>query len=409
MWACHGRFTTIAIDREVASDDEHASQHIETTPARSMGEDRSLVPTQSSSSRRCSSPSCSFEVGFVPMQKIVVTGGAGFIGSHTAVELSKAGYRPVIVDNFSRSDRRVLGRVAELCGAQPTLHEVDCRDEEALLGVFLKEQDVAGIIHFAAFKSVGESVRDPLAYYDNNLNSLLVLLRVMARAKVSRMVFSSSCTVYGQPDQLPVTEASATKSAESPYGHTKQICEKILDDCVRARRQLQCVTLRYFNPVGAHPTARIGELPVGTPENLVPYITQTAVGLREKLSVFGSDYDTPDGTCVRDYIHVVDLAQAHVRALSWLDGERPPSINETFNVGTGKGVSVLEAIHAFETATGCKLPYELAPRRPGDVVSTYASVEKAERELAWRAERTIVDAMRDAYAWQLGLRDDPLG
>jgi UDP-glucose 4-epimerase len=255
---------------------------------------------------------------------------------------------------------------------------------------------------------VGESVKDPLAYYENNLGSLCSLLRVMTKLGVTRLVFSSSCTVYGQPDTLPVTEATAQKPAESPYGHTKQICEAIIEAAVRAEQPLQAVTLRYFNPVGAHPSARIGELPIGKPENLVPYITQTAAGLRDKLTVFGSDYPTRDGTCVRDYIHVVDLASAHIRALEWLERQSVKSCNEVINVGTGAGVTVLEAIGAFHSATGLALPYEVGPRRAGDVVETYASVDKAKEVLGWSAQRSIADALRDAYAWQQALRSDPL-
>jgi UDP-glucose 4-epimerase len=342
------------------------------------------------------------------MKKIVVTGGAGYIGSHTAVELARAGYLPVVVDDFTRSDRRILGRLRELVGADFPVYEVDCRSEQGLTDVFAREPGVEGVIHFAAYKAVGESVRDPLAYYDNNVNSLVALLRAMAASGLERLVFSSSCTVYGQPDALPVTEATPQKPAQSPYGHTKQICEAIVEASVRSGRPLKAVTLRYFNPVGSHPSARIGELPIGKPENLVPYITQTAVGLWDKLTVFGSDYPTRDGTCVRDYIHVVDLADAHLRALEFLEQTASPSCHEVLNVGTGEGVSVLEAIGAFETATGRKLRYELGPRRDGDVVETYASVEKAARVLGWRASRSIVDAMRDAFAWQEALASSPL-
>lgn len=342
------------------------------------------------------------------MRKIIVTGGAGFIGSHTAVELHAAGFLPVLVDDFSRSDRRMVGRLRELMASDFPVHEVDCTDAEALRGVFEREQPVHGAIHFAAYKAVTESVRNPGIYYRNNVNSLLALLETMAAFKVSRLVFSSSCTVYGEPDSLPVTEATPQKPAESPYGRTKQICESILDDTARAKLPLNAVTLRYFNPVGAHPSSRIGELPTGKPENLIPYITQTAAGLREKVTVFGHDYPTRDGTCVRDYIHVVDLAQAHVAALVWLEQQRSSSFNESFNVGTGEGVTVLEAIQSFERATGQKLNYELGPRRPGDVIATYASVAKAEQHLGWRAERSIDDAMRDAYNWQRSLATDPL-
>jgi UDP-glucose 4-epimerase len=342
------------------------------------------------------------------MEKIVVTGGAGFIGSHTVVELVSAGYLPVVVDNFSRSDRRILGRLRELTGRDFPVHDVDCCSEPALLRAFEQEGSIDGVIHFAAYKAVGESVKDPLAYYENNVTSLCNLLRVMAKSGSRRLVFSSSCTVYGQPDALPVTEASPQKPAESPYGHTKQVCEAIIEAVVRAEQPLQAVTLRYFNPVGAHPSGRIGELPIGKPENLVPYITQSALGLRDKLTVFGNDYPTRDGTCVRDYIHVVDLAKAHISALRWLAGRTLKSCNEVINVGTGAGVSVLEAIAAFESATGVTLPYQFGPRRHGDVIETYASVDKAKAVLGWSAELGIVDALRDAYAWQVGLGRDPL-
>jgi UDP-glucose 4-epimerase len=343
------------------------------------------------------------------MRKIIVTGGAGFIGSHTAVELCAAGYSPVIVDNFSRSDQRILARMQALVRQPLPSYAVDCRSADGLRQVLQQEGPIDGVIHFAAYKAVGESVRDPLSYFDNNLNSLAVLLRVMNEAGIANLVFSSSCTVYGQPAQLPVTELTPEQPAESPYGRTKQICEAMLNDCVRSGQKLKAVTLRYFNPVGAHPSGRIGELPIGKPENLVPYITQTAVGLRDKLTIFGSDYPTGDGTCVRDYIHVVDLAKAHVSALDWLAKEPRSSFNEAFNVGTGRGVSVLEAVHAFERVSGRTLNYEIGPRRPGDVVATYASVEKAEQQLGWRAELSIDDALRDAYHWQLALDKDPLG
>lgn len=342
------------------------------------------------------------------MKKVIVTGGAGFIGSHTAVELSRAGYMPVVVDNFCASERAMLGRLRQIIGHDFPVHELDCRDEQKLRAVFAAEGDVFGVIHFAAFKAVGVSVEKPIDYYDNNVGSLLVLLRTMFDAKVSNFVFSSSCTVYGQPDKLPVTEASPQKTAESPYGRTKQVCEGVIEDVVRSKAPLKAVTLRYFNPVGAHPSALIGELPIGRPENLVPFITQTAVGLRDQLTVFGNDYDTPDGTCVRDYIHVVDLAIAHVKALDWLAKQPLEPRNEVFNVGTGRGTTVLEAISAFEQASGQKLNYRIGPRRTGDVIETYASVEKSERVLGFKTERTMLQAMGDAYRWQLALRDNPL-
>ncbi len=339
------------------------------------------------------------------MKKVLVTGGAGYIGSHTSLELWQAGYLPVLVDNFCASDRRIPQRMQKLAGRDFAVHELDCRNAEALGRVFEAEQDIFGVVHFAAHKSVGVSVRDPRAYYDNNINSLLTLLGVMQEAKVERIVFSSSCTVYGQPDALPVTEQSPLKRAESPYGRTKQICESILNDVVTSGAALRGVTLRYFNPVGAHPSGLIGELPLGRPETLVPYITQSAAGLRDPLTVFGSDYPTRDGTCVRDYIHIVDLARAHVAAFDWIERQPGGAFNEVFNVGTGRGVSVLEAIHAFEAASNRPLEHKLGPRRPGDAVEVYASVEKAQRELGWQSTLGILDAMRDAWRWQQNLRN----
>ncbi len=342
------------------------------------------------------------------MKKVIVTGGAGFIGSHTTVQLVAAGFSPIVVDNFCNSDRRIIGRIERIIERPLSVHEVDCCDRAAFDSVLSREGDVYGVIHFAALKAVGGSVANPLAYYRNNLGSLVTVLESMLAAKLSLFVFSSSCTVYGQPDTLPVTELSPTKTAESPYGRTKQICEDVLNDVVRSGAKLECVTLRYFNPIGAHESALIGELPLGPPENLVPYITQTAVGLRERLTVFGSDYPTRDGTCIRDYIHVTDLADAHISALRYAAERQDTSFNEVFNVGTGSGTSVLEALQAFETGTGVRVARVLGDRRAGDVVETYADVQKAERELGWKARLTLTDAMRDAYRWQCALRDDPL-
>jgi UDP-glucose 4-epimerase len=336
--------------------------------------------------------------------KVVVTGGAGFIGSHTVVELANAGYEPIIIDNFSNSEKQVIARLTQITGRPFTVHELDCCNRDALTSAL--DSDVFGVIHFAAFKSVSASGRDPLGYYRNNLGSTTSLLSAMQQKKVDNFVFSSSCTVYGQPDVLPVTEETPMKAAESVYGRTKQICEDIINDLVRSEKSLRAVTLRYFNPVGAHESALIGELPLGTPENLLPYITQTAVGLRQQLTIFGNDYPTVDGTCVRDYIHVVDLAKAHVRALDWLRDQKPErgSFNEVFNLGTGRGTSVLEAVQAFERVTAKPLPYTIGPRRHGDVIQTYADATKANRVLGWKAERSIDDALRDAYRWQVGLQ-----
>jgi UDP-glucose 4-epimerase len=341
-------------------------------------------------------------------KKVVITGGGGFIGSHTAIELCAAGYLPVVIDNFGASDRRIIGRAQELAGAQFSVHELDCRDRAGLARVFASEGECFGVIHFAAHKAVGASGPEALAYYENNLGSLTTLLGVMADVGLRKLVFSSSATVYGEADELPVTEASPTKPAESVYGRTKQICEQIIMDTAASRIPLSAVTLRYFNPVGAHPSGRIGELPIGTPANLVPFITQTAIGIRKELTVFGDDYDTVDGTCTRDYIHVVDLAKAHVAALDWLGRQARERFNEVFNVGTGTATSVLQAIGAFEQASGTKLTYRVGPRRPGDVVESYANVDKARAELGWRAELGILDAMRDAWRWQVALKDSPL-
>lgn len=342
------------------------------------------------------------------MKKVVITGGAGFIGSHTAIELHAAGYLPVVVDNFGASDRRIIERVRQISGAAFPVHEVDCRDRSALRRVFASEGSCFGVIHFAAHKAVGASVPEALSYYDNNIGSLLALLEVMSEVGLANLVFSSSATVYGEAKELPVTEETPTQPAESPYGRTKQMGEIIIRDTAASRTPLKAVTLRYFNPVGAHPSGKIGELPIGTPANLVPFITQTAIGLRGAVTVFGNDYPTRDGTCTRDYIHVVDLAKAHVAALDWLGRQPRASFNEVFNVGTGAATSVLEAIAAFEKASGRHLEYRIGPRRPGDVVESYANVDKARQQLGWRAELSILDAMRDAWKWQLALAENPL-
>lgn len=342
------------------------------------------------------------------MRKVIVTGAAGYIGSHTVVELAKAGYLPVVVDNFVNSERGIIDRLRKLVGSNFPVYEVDCTDERAFDSVLAKEGAIFGLIHFAAHKAVSGSVKNPLLYYDNNVGSLVSVLKSMLNAGISTLVFSSSATVYGQPDTLPVSERSGIKAAESPYGRTKQICEAVLDDVVSSGAHMRSVTLRYFNPIGAHPSGQIGELPRGKPDNLVPYITQTAVGLRPQLNVFGNDYPTPDGTCIRDYIHVVDLARAHVLALNWISTESRPVFNEVFNVGTGCGTSVLEAIAAFEDATGISLDYRIGERRSGDVASSYADVAKAEQLLGYVPQLPLVEAMRDAYNWQLMLRDHPL-
>jgi UDP-glucose 4-epimerase len=336
------------------------------------------------------------------MKKILITGGAGYIGSHTAVELWNAGIEPIILDDLSNSDIKVLDRLEEITGKRFTFYKGDCNEKNQMESIF-EAHEIAGVIHFAAFKAVGESTALPLKYYKNNIDSLLVLLETMKQFGVRDLVFSSSCTVYGQPDILPVTEATPRKEAESPYGNTKKICEDILMDYVKSKPGIRVISLRYFNPVGAHPSAKIGELPIGTPQNLVPYITQTAAGIREKLTVFGNDYDTPDGSCIRDYIHVVDLADAHLKAFQYLAG-KDLNFYDVFNVGTGNGNTVLEVIHAFEKVSGQKLNYVIGPRRPGDVVKTWADTTKINQVLGWYPKFSLEDSMWDSWNWQKGLK-----
>ena len=336
--------------------------------------------------------------------KILVTGGAGYIGSHTAVELASVGYDPVIVDNFSKSDKTLLKGMEKITGFKPNFREGNCLDEKWLQEIFRSEGPFSCVLHFAAYKSVGESVQQPLMYYENNLGSLITLLKVMKDNGVKDMIFSSSCTVYGQPDQIPVNETAPFKRAESPYGATKQMSERILEDSYRTG--FRVVSLRYFNPIGAHPSALMGELPIGTPNNLVPFITQTAAGKREKLTVFGNDYNTPDGSNIRDFIHVVDLANAHVRAMEYLQQLPPGNQYEAFNLGTGVGVSVLELIKAFEKATGVKLNYVIGARRPGDVEKVYADPSKVNKLLKWKSKYTISDALLHAWEWEKKLVDN---
>lgn len=331
--------------------------------------------------------------------KILVTGGAGFIGSHAVVSLIEAGFEPIIVDNFDNSEPTVLVGLRTILGREVMHYIADCNDEEAMEAIFQKES-LAGVIHFAAHKAVGESVEKPLKYYRNNLGSLWVLLHLMARYKVPNLVFSSSCTVYGQPEKLPVTEATPRLPAESPYGNTKAIGEDIIRDSVRAKMPIKAIALRYFNPIGAHPSAEIGELPRGVPSNLVPFLTQAAAGLRDKLTVFGNDYKTPDGSCIRDFIHVMDLADAHVQALRLLDQTETDTHYDVFNIGTGQGASVLELIQTFEEATNVKLTYTIGPRRPGDVEQIYANVDKATQVLGWQAKRSLAESLSDAWRWQ---------
>lgn len=339
-------------------------------------------------------------------QTILVTGGTGFIGSHTTVELINAGYKVVIVDNLSNSKADVIDGIEQITGVRPAFEEVDCCDLQGMDKVFSKYPDIEGIIHFAASKAVGESVEKPLLYYRNNFVSLINLLDLMPKHGVKGIIFSSSCTVYGQPDpeNLPVTEDAPIKPAESPYGNTKQVNEEIICDDINSGAPIKAILLRYFNPIGSHPTAIIGEMPNGVPMNLIPYVTQTAMGIREQLKVFGNDYDTPDGTCIRDYIYVVDLAKAHVKAMQRVldtDSEKL----EVFNIGTGKGVSTKEIVDAFEKSTGVKLNWAFAPRRAGDIEKVWANPDKANNVLGWKAETSLEDTLKSAWNWQVKLRE----
>ncbi|MBQ7690424.1 MAG: UDP-glucose 4-epimerase GalE [Muribaculaceae bacterium] len=337
--------------------------------------------------------------------KILVTGGTGFIGSHTTVELQQAGYDVVIIDNLSNSKREVVDGIEHITGTRPAFVEGDCTDMPTLRRLFEDYPGIKGIINFAASKAVGESVQKPILYYRNNLNILLNLLDLMPEYGVEAFVFSSSCTVYGEPDQNPITEAAPIKKATSPYGATKQISEGIIADVIRSGSPIKAVLLRYFNPIGAHPSAEIGELPNGVPQNLVPFLTQTAIGIRKELSIFGNDYSTPDGTCIRDFIYVVDLAQAHVKALDrMLSGDNAEPL-EVFNIGTGQGLSVLQLVNAFEQATGVKVPHRFAPRREGDIEQIWADPARANQVLGWHAQTDILDVMRSAWRWQQRLAD----
>lgn len=339
-------------------------------------------------------------------QTILVTGGTGFIGSHTTVELQQAGYDVVIVDNLSNSNAEVVDGIEQITGIRPAFEKVDCCDKQALEAVFAKYKDIKGIIHFAASKAVGESVEKPLLYYRNNIVSLLNLLELMPVYGVKGFIFSSSCTVYGQPtkEHLPVTEDAPIQEACSPYGNTKQINEEIIRDDIHSGAPIKSVILRYFNPIGAHPSALIGELPNGVPNNLIPFVTQTAMGIRKELKIFGNDYDTPDGTCIRDYIYVVDLAKAHVKAMQRvLDMDTEPI--EYFNVGTGRGVSTYEVVDKFEKATGVKVNWSYAPRREGDIEKVWANPDKANNVLGWKSETSLEDTLRSAWNWQLKLRE----
>lgn len=333
------------------------------------------------------------------LKNILVTGGAGYIGSHVVVRLHEEGYNPIILDNFSNSEESVLDGLYNITGKRFTCFQGDVLDTRLLSEIF-SEHQIESVIHFAAKKAVGESVQKPLSYYKNNISGLVTVLESMLENKCMNLVFSSSCTVYGQPDQLPVTELSPKKAANSPYGNTKQVGEEIIEDTVISGANLKSIALRYFNPIGAHPSSEIGELPLGVPNNLVPFITQTAAGIREKITVFGSDYNTPDGTCIRDYIHVMDLADAHVQCVKHLESIDEVSHFDFINIGTGRGNTVLEVINAFEETTGVKLNYELGPRRAGDVEKVYAQVDKSTEILKWKTKYTLEDSMRDAWNWQ---------
>ncbi|MGV6860898.1 MAG: UDP-glucose 4-epimerase GalE [Putridiphycobacter sp.] len=333
-------------------------------------------------------------------KKILVTGGAGYIGSHTVVELVNAGYDPIIVDDFRNSKPFILDRLKTITGCALPFFQVDCNDFNAMESVFKAHSDLYGVIHFAADKAVNESVQNPLKYYKNNVGSLVVLLELMEKYNVKNLVFSSSCTVYGDPDTVEVSESSPIKQAASPYGDSKITCEKIVNYTVEASEQLKSVLLRYFNPIGAHPSALIGELPQGVPNNLLPYLTQTVNGVREVLTVFGDDYNTKDGTCIRDYIHVVDLAKAHVKALAWLEQANKPVV-EVFNLGTGQGNTILDVIHTFEKVNGKKVNYKIGDRRDGDVEQIYANAEKAEKILGWTCQYNLADALEHQWKWEI--------
>ena len=340
----------------------------------------------------------------IKMKKILVTGGLGYIGSHTVVELQNSGFEVVIIDNLSNTSLDALEGITNITNIKPTFEKLDLRLKADVSDFFQRHNDISGIIHFAASKAVGESVEDPLLYYENNLSTLIYILQECKLHKVNNFIFSSSCTVYGEPDTVPITESAPIKPAMSPYGNTKQIGEEIISDTCSVS-DIRSILLRYFNPIGAHETAELGELPAGTPQNLVPFITQTAAGVREQLSVFGNDYPTPDGSNIRDYIHVVDLAKAHVIALKRLLSGENLSDLEVFNLGTGRGSSVLEVVNAFEKVTNQKLNYKIVDRRPGDVVSVYADTNKANEVLGWSSEKTMEEALASSWKWEKKIRN----
>ncbi len=335
--------------------------------------------------------------------KVLVTGGLGFIGSHTVVELQSEGFEVVVVDNLSNSSEEVLEGIVAISGKKPIFKKIDLREKSAVQSFFKEHSDIVGVIHFAASKAVGESVENPLLYYENNISALVYILQELQQKTEANFIFSSSCTVYGQAEKMPITEDASIQEAMSPYGNTKQIGEEIITDVTKVTN-LNAILLRYFNPIGAHPSAEIGELPIGVPQNLVPFITQTGIGLRKELSVYGDNYPTPDGTCIRDYIHVVDLAKAHVVALQRLLNKNNLAKVETFNLGTGTGSSVLEVIQTFEKVSGTKLPYKIVDRREGDITSAYANTDKANTVLGWKAQSTLEEALTSAWKWEQKIR-----
>ncbi|MDA8900193.1 UDP-glucose 4-epimerase GalE [Flavobacteriaceae bacterium] len=332
--------------------------------------------------------------------KILVTGGLGYIGAHTSVLLIEQGHQVIILDNLENSSLRVLDGIASITNQRPLFYQTDLRDRKAVVEIFNKHTDIDGVIHFAAYKAVGESVEQPLKYYDNNINGLIALLECLIPQEIP-LIFSSSCTVYGQADRMPIDETSPMKKAASPYGYTKQIGENIIQDCALANSSFKAILLRYFNPIGAHATAQIGETPNGEPQNLIPYLTQAVAGKRTELRIFGDDYDTPDGTCIRDYIHVMDLAAAHLESLLYLHEGKNSSACECFNVGTGKGNSVLEVVKTFEKSTQKKVPYSIVARRPGDIVQAYADIHKIEKAMGWKAQYSLAEALQSAWKWEV--------
>jgi len=334
------------------------------------------------------------------MKKILVTGGIGYIGSHVVVELQNNGFEVVIIDDLSNSSLDILDRIFEITSKNLLFEKIDLKEKKSVVDFFKRHYDIDGIIHFAASKAVGESVNNPLKYYENNIHSLVYLLQEINKLSSKKLIFSSSCTVYGQADELPITEQAPIKEPESPYGNTKKIGEQIIRDTCKVNGSLNTIALRYFNPIGAHESALIGELPIGTPQNLVPFVTQTGIGLREKLSIFGNDYATTDGTCIRDYIHVVDLAKAHVIAMNRLLDEKNTENFEVYNIGTGKGSSILEVVNTFEEVSDVKLKYSFVERRAGDIISAYADTTKANKVLGWEAELTLKEALASAWEWE---------